>query len=85
MEKKEVLTLIRRDHKFGENSFVRGRISGIGYMISGQKWGFATVEICEGYLYRQEFTPDEYDEFMNIVEKLYPGLCKFNYKERESY
>ena len=85
MEKLEVKTLIKRNHKFGENEFILGRISGIGYIVANKK-GFALMEICEGNVYRNEFTPDEYDKFMNIIEDLYPGLCEFNYQiKRESY
>lgn len=85
MEKEEVLTLVRRDdHIHVADEFILGNIVGIGYMISNAR-GYNIMEICEGYLYIKEFTRDEYDKFKNVIEELYPGLCKFNYKERESY
>lgn len=85
MEKLEVKTLIRKDHKFHVgDEFIQGKITGIGYMITNAR-GYVIEKNDEGYLYKKEFTPDEYDKFINVIEELYPGLCKFNYQERESY
>ena len=83
MEKrKDVLTLVKDDHKFGGNKYVLGKITGIGYCMSGFTNGFATMYIEEGFIYRHQFTVDEYDKFINVIEDLYPGLCVFDYKLR---
>ena len=80
MEKFEVLTLIKRDKKSKFSDFILGTISGIGYAECGFQGGFTIWYIDEGYVYRNRFTVDQYDHFMNVIEKLYPGLCKFNYQ-----
>lgn len=80
MDKQEVLTLIKRDHKFGGNEFVLGKISGIGYVESGYHSDSVLMRIDDGFVYRNKFTPDGYDKFINIIETMYPGLCKFDYK-----
>ena len=84
MNKKYVVsTLIKRNHKFGENAYVRGRISGIKLVVCDGSDKFANCEIDEGILIKSECTPEQYDEFMNIVEKHYPGLCEFDYKLKQ--
>lgn len=83
-ERMEVLTLIKKDHTRLSNEYIAGRISGIGYVVSGCKRGYANMQVKEGYVYRHEFTIDEYEKFMMIVEELYPGLCEFNYQMKES-
>ena len=80
MDKQEVLTLIKRNHKFGGIEYILGIITGIGYVESGYSKKSVKMIIDEGYVYKDEFTPDEYDKFINIIEELYPGLCKFDYK-----
>lgn len=73
-----VNTLIQKNHKFC-NDFVRGKISGIGFMICNSENGYASKETENGYIYTNDFTVDEYDKFMKIIDKLYPDLCIFNY------
>lgn len=85
MDKQKVSTLIKRDHAFGGNEFTIGKISGIGYCISEYDTNFINIDMTdEGYLYTSEFTPDEYDKFINVIEELYPGLCEFNCQIKES-
>ena len=84
MERKKVLTLVKRNHKFGGNDFVRGRISGIAYCMQGYKDVYPNEECDEGMIYITKMTPIEYDDFINIIEKLYPGLCEFDYKMKRS-
>ena len=83
MEKREVVTLIRKEHKLGDNAYVKGRISGIGYMLLYDKDGleYANAKNDDGFLLTHKCNVDQYMEFMEIVEKLYPGLCIFDYKE----
>ena len=84
MDKKYIIkTLIRRDHKFGENTYVRGRICGMKEVICKEDKLFAVCEIDEGFILTTECTAIQYDDWMNLVEKRYPGLCKFDYKESE--
>lgn len=82
MDKKyEISTLIRRDHKFGENAYVRGRVTGMQAAICNQDTEYANVMLEEGVILTAKCTAIQYDNFMNLVEKKYPGLCKFDYKE----
>lgn len=84
MDKKYLIkTLIRKDHKLGERAYVRGRISGIQSVICRRDIEFGTGVNEEGYILVAECTPTQYDDFMNYVEKMYPGLCIFDYKESE--
>lgn len=84
MEKIIFKTLVKKDHtKFGGNKYVNGRISGIGYMISESDRKFGNGHIDEGFIYINKFTTDEYEKFKQIVEKLYPGLCEFNYQVKK--
>ena len=81
MEKKYFInTLIKRDHKFGDDKYVLGRISGVGYILAGKKKFYGMMKTDKGIIYRNEFTPEKYDEFINVIDKLYPGLIIPNYK-----
>lgn len=78
-------TLIKKDHKFGSNNYVIGRITGMQEAICRnyrdgynepdlELWhipgkGDVTTVICE---------PSKYESFSNLVEKWYPGLCEFD-------
>lgn len=85
MERRIFNTLVKKEHaKFGDNKYVNGRISGIGYMINESDMNFANTHGNEGFIYINKFTTDEYEKFKEIVEKLYPGLCEFDYKLKES-
>lgn len=80
MDKKVYFTLIKRFHKFGDNHYVRGRISGIALCMSGfKKEAYANMMVNEGIIISNYFTQDEYNEFMKRIEELYSGLCIFNY------
>lgn len=79
--KYEISTLIRRNHKFGENAYVRGRITGMQAVICKQDKEYANVMCEEGIVLTAKCTAIQYDDFMNFVEKRYPGLCQFDYKE----
>lgn len=84
MEKKfKIKTLIRKDHKLGDNVYVRGKISGIQSVMCPRKIEFGNGQNDEGFILVAECTPEQYDDFMNFVEDIYPGLCVFDYKETE--
>lgn len=81
MEKKyTIATLIKKDHKYGDDKYILGRISGVGYILAGKKKFYATMKTDKGMIYRNEFTPEKYDEFINVIDNLYPGLIIPNYK-----
>lgn len=87
MKKFKVSTLIKSNYMLTINKeYVLGKISGIGYMVCEKNEGGIIYYIQnKGYVYENEFTIDEYDNFINIIEELYPGLCIFNYQnENES-
>ena len=42
--------------------------------------GFAHAQNNEGLIMTVECSHEIYDKFMNYVEKMYPGVCKFDYK-----
>lgn len=88
MEKKIFNTLLRKQHMFGYNKYVKGRISGISFVICG---GMDSEDIpCantlddNGFVLRRLCTPKQYEEFTKIVEELYPELCEFDYQMNES-
>lgn len=84
MDKKyKIKTLIRKDHKLGNNIYVKGRISGMQSVFCKRDIEFGTGENDEGYILVAECTAVQYDDFMNHVENCYPGLCKFDYRESE--
>lgn len=79
-ERKEVLTLIKRNHMNLSDEFILGKIAGIGYCMSGFTRGYVLMRTDDGFIYKRKFTVDEYDKFINEIDKLYPGLCVFDYK-----
>ena len=81
MEKKIFKTLVKDNHvKFGRNSYIRGRISGIQYVVC-DKDTYANKSIDGGIIQTCKCTPEQYEQFTEIVDKMYPGLCIFNYEE----
>lgn len=82
MDRLRALTLIKYNHKFGGNEYIKGRISGIAYSICGfnRKNEISNTRIDNGDVLECKFTVDEYDTFINIIEELYPGLCIFDYR-----
>ena len=83
MEKREVQTLVKKDHVLGDNIYVKGRISGIGHVLLQDKsvLSYANIEIEKGCILTHKCDVNQYSEFMEIVEDLYPGLCIFDYIE----
>ena len=81
----KIKTLVKKKSKFTNyyiGNYIRGFIRGIEYYITGiepldyfytNKYG----DILEAY-----FTDKEYEIFINKIEKIYPGLCIFNYEEK---
>lgn len=86
MEKQIFETMVKGDHKLGRNEYVAGRISGIECVLcnGGTKKQFPWDYNPENGDRRTKTfcTKEEYDNFANMIEYLYPGLCIFNYQER---
>lgn len=82
MEKKyTIATLIKWEHTLGTSEYVFGRITGIGYIISGENRKGEKIQYTDkGRIYQNEFTAEEYDEFINVVDELFSGLIVPNYK-----
>ena len=81
-------TLVREDHKHGNNEYVLGRIGGIQQvMCNGEPLkGFAVKHVVgTGAVLMTECTPEQYVAFMKFVKEMYPGLCVFAYKEPGLY
>lgn len=81
MDKKIFKTLVKDNHKFGRNAYIRGKISGIQFMVCDINKTYANEGIEGGILYTCECTPEQYEKFTKIIEEHYPGLCIFNYEE----
>lgn len=87
MEKRLFWTLIKYNHKLGDNKYVRGRISGIQLVLceknSEDELIFANMRTEEGVILRTITTQTNYDKFTKLIEELYPGLCIFDYMRDE--
>lgn len=83
MEKRKYYTVIRKEHKLGENLYVIGVVSGLRFALCEDKdsypWGNGEIE--EGYILVTECTSELYENFTKRVEEIYPGLCIFDYKK----
>jgi len=80
MGKKFYKTLIRKDHILGENLYVIGRVSGIGFMLCGKDGTYAHMKNDKGEILVHYCTLRQYRKFENVIRKHYPDLCKFYYK-----
>jgi hypothetical protein len=87
MEKLQVSILVMEDHRLGDNSFVKGKISGMmdciceTFMASKDggrpaRFGIRPIHGI-GEVLRTYATPEEYVKLKTKVEQTYPGLCKF--------
>ena len=85
MEKREVKTLIKWKHNLGDNHYVRGKISGIAYVILNNAEGeqYANERINEGFILTHKCDVNQYDRFINVIEEMYPGLCIFDYNDKK--
>ena len=84
MDKKLFKTLIRKDHKLGNNDYVKGKISGIQTILCPREFEHGNGRNEDGFILVAECEPIHYDAFKNVVEKIYPGLCEFNYIDKRS-
>jgi hypothetical protein len=80
MEKKIFKTLVTRGvQPRYDNDFVLGKIAGIQRAICNptDEQEFACRHKDTGVVFTTECTEEEYKQFTEIVERTYPGLCKF--------
>lgn len=78
-------TLVKKNHKFGDNKYVTGRIAGMMDAICCRnEEGYYEPELCLWHIpgvgdvmttYCEE---SKYESFKKLVEKNYPGLCEFD-------
>jgi hypothetical protein len=84
MEKKVYSTLIKEDHKLGKIDYVIGRIVGIQYMCGydqiDKEFGIVYIPNVGNIVSATFESAGDYSNFMTIIERLYPGLCTFDYK-----
>lgn len=86
MEKRIFRTLIIKKDRLGKNVYVHGRISGMNVALCGgvkNDKRFALMENRKVLVITSECTQKQYDTFSELVEKLYPGICVFDYKGSE--
>ena len=82
MEKRTFMTYVNDSQEF-DRSYIRGRISGIGFIISGRhrRNGAAVAwqrNLPDGWVYIMECTLEQYLDFCDVIEGFYPGLCRFD-------
>ena len=80
-------TLVKKDHEFGDNKFMLGRLVGYQQLIcDGFREGSSKIphgigHIEEGTVLVCECTPDKYSEFTELVKQNFPdGLCVFDWR-----
>lgn len=82
MEKKTFKTLIKGDHKHSNNDYIKGRISGIQFVMCGGEETYPHIRNNDGaHILTHACTEKEYKAFADRIEWLYPGLCIFDWKE----
>ena len=70
-------TFIDKNHRLGEKEYVMGRIAGYQAIICGnEETGFITAD-GSTVLVCKTIAP-LYWAFKKLIEKRYPGLCRFN-------
>ena len=81
MGKRVFMTLIKKEHKLGDREYVKGKIAGFEYLISGcPNIQLADLITSDGDIITSVCYPRQYRKFKRIVRKLYPDLCEFDYK-----
>lgn len=84
MQKEQVSvykTLVKRNHRLGDNDYVLGRISGISDCLLGPALGpWARPRNGVGKIRAHICTRKDYEDFAEVIEEMYPGLCIFDYE-----
>lgn len=63
------------------NDFMRGRISGIVYVLMGmpkETWGWFKREASNEWVWFVECTDDEYLDIVDTIEIAHPGVIIYN-------
>lgn len=78
MEKLRVEVMIMKDHKLGDNDYVRGRINGIIDCIceTYNDRHYANRETTVGTIMTNHATIEEYVKLKSRLTRSYPDLCK---------
>lgn len=95
MEKRIFQTYVgTKFRKVEDVTYIRGRISGIMFIMCGlvdtdPRKGYPNVMITKddnviAYIMKVKCTQDQYDRFTEVIENTYPGLCKFDWKNKRS-
>lgn len=81
-------TLVKKDHKFGNNDHMLGRLIGYqqllcdGFREENHRPQHVIDKIEEGTVLTCECTPDEYAEFTKLVKRHFPeDLCVFDWRK----
>ena len=90
MEKKKIRTKINLEYTSPKgtnvqtNHYIRGRVHGFMTALCGDEKhygnGVLTNEEGEviGYVMKTYATDEQYEQFKQLVEQQYPGLCEFD-------
>jgi hypothetical protein len=68
------------------NEYIRGRISGITYVLTGmpeQTFGWRQREEGSDYDWFFVATQEQYQTIIDTIEKLYPGVIKYEKMKKE--
>lgn len=84
MEFKMYYTLIKKDAVIGKkgipiNEYARGVIYGVMTACAEEHKRYSILPIDEGKVYRMVGTEQQYADFKQTVENMYPNACIFNY------
>lgn len=83
-------TLVKKDHKFGKNKYMLGRLVGFQQILcegsdkEDHKPSYGIGENEEGCILVCKCAPDVYAKFTEVVKREFPeDLCVFNYRDKE--
>lgn len=72
-------TLIRKEDSLGEKEYVIGRISGMKAVLCDNGVNYAIAQTFRGRILTTYCTDEQYELFVDFVERYYPKLCVFYY------
>ena len=82
--RRKFYTIIKADHKLGNDAYVQGRVSGIMEAVCSKNPGkeilYGRCKNELGMVSIVKTTTRRYKRFAKIVESEYPKLCLFDFK-----